>query len=53
MEEIEINENNDYEVDTTWIDDFEKQDSLYKDFYKEKVQDIYFQETFMLLELLQ
>ena len=26
--------------DTKWIEEFEKEDSLYKDFYKEQIQNI-------------
>tara|TARA_B100001057_G_scaffold480075_1_gene552492 strand:- start:1190 stop:1738 length:549 start_codon:yes stop_codon:yes gene_type:complete len=41
MEEVEIlNENSDSEVDIAWINNFEKEDLIYRDFYKEKVQDI-------------
>ena len=28
------------EIDTNWIDDFETMDNLYKDFYKEQIQNI-------------
>ena len=42
MEEVEFDKDSylKEELDNSWVEEFEEQDSIYKDFYKEQVQTV-------------